>query len=188
MENEELETQDSLTPDENTELEPESVNADDEADMTALKEKLTKAEELAKNQKIRAEKAEAEAKKLKVVQPKEEPELPKKSENLNVSLSDLAAITAAKIHPDDVERVEKFAKDEGLTLKKALDHEELKAILNIRGELRKSAEATNVGGSRKGSSKSTAEEIHEKAMSGQVPESDEDMKKMIEHRFTPKEL
>jgi len=114
--------------------------------------------------------------------PKED-EPPKKSE---YSLQDIRALQ--DVHDDDVDEVVEFAKFKGISISEAKKSLTVQNLLNAKKEERKTAEATNVGGSRKGSSKSSAEEIHEKAMSGQVPESDEEMKKMIEHRFTPKEL
>ena len=144
---------------------------------------LKKAQELAKNYRIRAEKAETLAKQLKKP---EEKEAPKTSEKPEYSLQDIRALQ--DVHDDDVDEVVEFAKFKGISITEAKKSLTVQNLLNAKKEERKTAEATNVGGSRKGSSKSTAEEIHEKAMSGQVPESDEDMKKMIEHRFTPKEL
>lgn len=179
MENEMVE-QETLNLDETTELEPESVNADDEADMTALKEKLLKAEELAKNQKIRAEKAEAEAKKLKVVQPTEK-ETPKNE----LSLKDIRALQ--DVHDEDVDEVVEFAKFKGISIAEAKKHPAVQSLLRTKEEERKSADAANTGGGRRATSKTTGADLHERAMTkNDIPENEEDMKKMIEARFTPK--
>ncbi len=176
MENE-LEVQDSLTPAENSELE-QTENAEVE-DVDALKEKLTKAEELAKNQKIRAEKAEAEAKKLKVVQPQEK-ETPKN----DLSLKDIRALQ--DVHDDDVDEVIEFAKFKGISIAEAKKLPAIQSLLSTKEEFRKTAQAANTGGGRKGTSKVTGEDLLEKFNQGQVPEKDEDIEKLIEARFTPK--
>ena len=163
------------------ETEPQETNTEAEEVVVEENPELKKAKELANNYRIRAEKAEALAKQLKKP---EEKETPKKSEEY--SLQDIRALQ--DVHDDDVDEVVEFARFKGISITEAKKSLTVQNLLNAKKEERKTAEATNVGGSRKGSSKSTAEEIHEKAMSGQVPESDEDMKKMIEHRFTPKEL
>ncbi len=175
--------QETLNLDETTELEPESVNADDEADMTALKEKLLKAEELAKNQKIRAEKAEAEAKKLKVVQPKET-ETPK-NEKSDYTLQDIRALS--DVHDEDVEEVVRIAKLYNITISEAKKLPLTQTLLKQKTEERTTAQATNTGGGRRGTSKVTGEDLLEKFNQGQVPEKDEDIDKMIEARFTPKQ-
>ena len=165
------------------ESEPQEENTEPAKEPVEENEELKKAQELATNYKVRAEKAEALAKQLKKP---EEKEAPKTSEKSEYSLQDIRALQ--DVHDDDVDEVVEFARFKGISITEAKKSLTVQNLLNAKKEERKTAEATNVGGSRKGSSKASAEEIHEKAMSGQVPESDEDMKKMIEHRFTPKEL
>jgi len=136
-----------------------------------------KAEEIANNQKIRAEKAEEEAKKAKPVEPP-------KSE---ITLADLAVITNSKLHEDDIERVQKFAKDEGISLKEALKNEELQAILRIREEKRQVAQASNTGGSRRVAAQDSGKDILDKfERTGNLPESDEDIAKLARAQFDRK--
>ena len=170
----------------------DSLNSEAEADVEVLKTQLAEIRE--KNIKLfeRTKKAEGfilqDGKWVKPApasKPEEKP-VERTSGGLNVSLSDLAAINAAKIHPDDIERVEKFAQDEGLTLKEALKHEELKAILNVREEHRNTAAATNTGGGRQATSKDTPEAILERAAAGQLPEDDEGIKALSEARLQAK--
>ena len=168
--------QETLNTDENSELE-QTENAEVEESPEDLKEKLTKSEELAKNQKIRAEKAEAEAKKLKVVQPKEETKD-------NLSLKDIRALQ--DVHDDDVEDVQRIAKLYDISIPEAKKLPLTQTLLKTKAEERKTAEATNTATSRKGASKVSGEDLHEKFKQGDEIK-DEDISKVIEARWTPKE-
>ena len=119
-------------------------------------EKATKNEELAKNYKTRAEKAEAERKEKGETKPK----------NDDLSQKDLLSIVRADVHDDDVDRVVKFAKLEGISIADALKHSDLKAILSSRAEARKSAEATSVKPARSGAPKVSPEIIVAQASKG----------------------
>ena len=147
-------------------------------------EELKKAQELAQNYKIRAEKAEALAKQLKT-QPvkKEESELPKKSEGY--SLQDIRALS--DVHDDDVQEVVDFAKFKGITITEAKKNPTVQVILKQKTEERATAAATNTDKGRKPSSKVSGEDLLDKFNQGDVPEKEEDLKKVIEQRWTPKE-
>lgn len=148
-------------PDSELDTTPEEALEGDEP--IEANEELTKAQELAKNQKIRAEKAEAELKKLKAQKPGVKEEPPTVSSSLPIA--DLRALK--DVHDDDVEKIEKFAKSEGVSIAEAMKNEDLQAILKHRQELRKSAEATNTGGGKRGVSKLSPEQIVSSAHSGQ---------------------
>lgn len=122
-----------------------------------VSEKATKNEELAKNYKTRAEKAEK----------KEEKPSPKNDDNL--SQKDLLAVVRADVHDDDIDRVVKFAKLEGIGIAEALKHSDMKAILSSRAEARKSAEAISVKPSRTGAPKVSDDVIIAKANKGEIP-------------------
>jgi len=151
---------------------------------SALSDKATKAEEIANNQKIRAEKAEELAKQLKT-QPvkKEESELPKKSEGY--SLQDIRALS--DVHDEDVQEVVDFAKFKGITITEAKKNPTVQTILKQKTEERATAAATNTAVSRKGASKVSSEDLLDKFNQGDVPEKEEDLKKVIEARWTAKE-
>lgn len=154
MENEEVQLEDS------NQAEEQSTSETEEVETIEANPELTKAQELARNQKIRAEKAERELKLLKAQgMNKEEVETPK-----GLSLSDVRALN--KVHDEDVERVEKFAKAEGVSIAEAMKNEDLQAILGRRDELRKTAAATVTSGSRRGAQTSTPEQIVEAGLSG----------------------
>ncbi len=168
--------QEVLNPDEKSELEQESENAEGEESIEVLKEKLLKAEELAKNQKIRAEKAEATAKLLKQ-KPKVE-EQPKKSE---YSLQDIRALS--DVHDEDVEEVVEFAKFKGIAIAEAKKNPTIQNLLKAKEEERKTAQATNTSGGRRASTQETGESLLEKVSQGQVPDTDEGIRKLAEARI-----
>lgn len=142
-----------------------------EGEFASLKEKAdaaAKAEELANNYKIRAEKAELAAKS-------------KTGDGEPAAQHSTADIIAlSKVHEDDIERVEKFAKDEGVSIREALRNEELTAILAVREEKRSTAQASNVSNVRRGAVKQTNESILSSARDGKLPESDADIARLME--------
>lgn len=141
--------------------------APEEETAEELKARLAKAEELANNYKVRAEKAEKKAKEA----PSEAPS--------GLSLADSHALLKADVHEDDIERVEKFAKLEGVSIKEALKNPELKAILGVRAEQRTTAQAANVSPARRGSTKVSEETLLANARAGKLPESDEDIQRLV---------
>lgn len=141
----------------------EEVVETEEESIEEVKARLAKAEEIAENQRIRAEKAEKKAK-----------EVPS-TDKQGLATADLLAIMSAKVHEDDVERVERFAKSEGISIKDALKNSELKAILNVRQEERATAVATNIATTRRTATKPTGEALLEKASAGQLPDSDDEI-------------
>lgn len=167
----EVTTEPEVTPEEEPVVPPETTTEPEEDDE---KVKLT---ELANNQKVRAEKAEAELNKLKAAKPvlSDKPEI---SSTDSIFLS--AAIAKGTVHEDDVERVQKYARLEGITIKEALKNDELKAILEVRNEHRKSAEVANVAPSRRGPARITDEVLIERAAKGDLPESEEDIARLMQ--------
>lgn len=157
----------------------ESNEQGDEESIEEYKARLTKATQLANNYKIRAEKAERLAKEGKV-----EKQAPIAGD---MSQNDMFAILKADVHEDDIERVQRFAKSEGLSIKDALKSDELKAILALKEEQRKSASASNVGASKRGTGKVTSESLLEKARKGEMPETKEDFERLALARLGIKE-
>jgi hypothetical protein len=133
-----------------------------------LKARLAKAEEIANNYKIRSEKAEKVAKTV-----------PSQDKVETISSGDLLAIMKADIHEDDMERVEKFAKMEGITIREALKNEELKAILDLRKENRNSLGAANISNVRRGPAKIPDDVLLSRAAAGKLPETDYDIQRLI---------
>lgn len=137
-----------------------------EESVEELKARLAKAEEYGKNQKIRAEKAETKAKEVPSVDGK-------------MSLADSHALLKADVHEDDIERVEKFAHDEKISIKEALKSDELKAILSVRIEKRSTANAANISNVRRGPTKTTDDTLLSNASNGKLPDSDEDIERLV---------
>lgn len=136
-----------------------------------LKERLAKAEELANNYKIRAEKAEKRSEKT------ETPKVaPKKS--LDLSPADIIAISKANIEAEDIEDVLEYARFKGLPIVEALKSPVVKATLSEKNELRKSAEATHTGTSRRASSVISDAQLLENARKGILPDSDADLDRL----------
>ena len=167
--------EETLNPEENSELETNTENAESE--------ELKKAQELANNYKIRAEKAEALAKQLKP-QPvkKEESETPKISETV-FSPKDYLALSQNNVSADDFDEVQDYANFKKISIAEALKSPYVLDSLKRKTEERATAAATNVGGGKKVASKNTPEAILERAESGQLPEDEEGIKALSEARL-----
>jgi hypothetical protein len=141
----------------------EVVEEAQEESVEDIKARLAKAEELAKNYKIRAEKAES--------RPKEEAP--------NLSMADILAVTKAGIEPEDLDEAVEYAKFKGISLHEALKSSVMKATLAEKAELRKSADATNTGTVRRASTQVSDERLLADAQKGDLPDSDADLKRLI---------
>jgi len=141
-----------------------------------IKTEFAKAQEYGVNQKIRAEKAEAEAKKPK------ETETPKKEE---YSLKDYRALS--DVHDDDVDDIIEFAKFKNITIAEAKVNPTMQALLKTKAEERRSAEVANTGkeGGRS-SYQPSANEIIAKVKQQGDPESDEEAERLAEARMQEK--
>lgn len=93
---------------------------------------------------------------------------------------DLIAITNAKINAEDMDRVDWFAKSNGISLREALEHPEMKAILEIRNEQRQSAIASNVESVRRGSAKMSEETLLNNARMGKLPTTDDEIEALVQ--------
>jgi len=172
----ELEINDSLNVEETLDSNQET---NEEVDDTEAK--LSKAEEIAKNQRIRAEKAEAELKALKKPQPKVETETPK---NEGMSLKDIRALQ--DVADEDVDEVLDFAKYKGISVAEAKANPVIQTLLKTRQEERATANASSTGNSKKGTKRNSGEEILNNFKQGKVPESDEDIAKLVEAELNAK--
>lgn len=162
---------DEIVPVEVPELAPEiedvpDAPAEEEVDWKAEAEK---AKQIADNYKTRAEKAEKKVKEAPVAPATEQP----------MNLADATALLKADVHEDDIERVEKFARDEKTSVKDALKSDELKAILAVRTEKRSTAQAANVSNVRRGPSKVTDDVLLSKASKGDIPDGDDDIARLV---------
>lgn len=175
--------QETISADVDFQAELEALPEDDRAEATATKEaevreatfaslseKAKKSETDYQSQKVRAEKAEKGTAK----KPKEEKVETPKNEPLN--LLDVRALS--KVHDDDVEKVQKFAETQGLSIVDAMKDEDLQAIVKNREEKRRTAEATNIGGGNKGFKTNQDKELLKKIDKGdQEDMSDSDLER-----------
>ncbi len=167
MTNEEMEVQDSETPEEEEDtLDPqEEVKEEEEKDYKSLYE----------NQRIRAEKAEKEAKKFK--------EMPKSE----LPQSDLIALIGEGItEEDDLQVVQDYAKLKKISIREALSKSIVRKELAELKEQRQTAKATSTGNRRSGTSAPSGDELLRKAQQGDVPEDDEGIRAVIEARYKSK--
>ncbi len=142
-------------------------------------EKAAKNEELAHNYKTRAEKAEAEAKAQK------EKPTPKNEQKYSLEeIDDIAALTS--VPKEDRHEVLEHAKFKGITPAEALKSTYIKTFLKEQEELRKSANAANTGGGKRGTSKPSGEKILEDFQSGKIPESEEGIKDLVDAQWEKK--
>lgn len=168
-----MDTPESLNPEEAAVPEPagEEEPLEDE-------EKL-KLQQLAQNQKIRAERAERELKELKKT-PKEPAPLIKVSD---LSLKDQYALLHAKVHLDDMDEVIDFANLKKISVTEALTSNVIKSILSEREEERASAKASNTAQTKRSSTQLSDEALVEAAARGEFPQKDEDIKRLAEARM-----
>ncbi len=111
----------------------------------------SKAQEYARNQKIRAEKAEEK--------PNKPTTTAKKDDDSNLSSVDTIAIIKANVHEDDIEEVIKASKLLGKSISETLKDSTFKTILNTREEERKTAEATNTNTAKPGTKQVSGDEL-----------------------------
>lgn len=159
------------TQEETTDFNQVDTDESSEDNAGDLKAQLAKATELANNYKIRAEKAEKRSEKT------ETPKVaPRKSSDL--SAVDIIAISKANIEAEDVEDVLDYAKFKGISIVEALKSNVVKATLAEKDELRKSAQATNTGSTRRGSSQVSDAQLLANAQKGLLPDSDADLDRL----------
>jgi len=135
-------------------------------------EKRQKAETLANNYKIRAEKAE------KAVKAPQEP----KTEGL--TSKDTIALINAKVHEEDIDEVVEYARFKKISIADALKSSVVRASLSERSEQRSTAEATNTGRTR-GSARVSPEALLGKAQkTGEIPDNPAELSAMLESRYS----
>jgi len=160
-----------------------SENAFDDSDesIEELRERLAieaearkKAEEVANNYKIRAEKAE---KVKKVVQPSAT-----EKTNSDLSSTDLYAMMKNNVELEDFSDVTDYAKFKGISVQEALATGFVKTLLSEKAGQRNIANATNTGSARRGTARLSDEAIVDNVNKGILPESDEDIMRYVKAR------
>lgn len=154
----------------NSESFNESEHTEEEVDW---KTKALELEEKYNNQKIRAEKAEKKAKEGSV------PQTQSQAKKDDLSSSDLYALMTSKVPQEDISDVKEYADLKGISIAEALKSNVVKTILKENEESRNVTEATNTGGSRRVSTRVSDEALLSKAMKGDFPENDEEIRRLI---------
>lgn len=179
MENEDDVIEDIENTSEESDLDSEPIVEEtielEEEEEVVSKSEYEKLKEIAENQRIRAEKAE---KKLKVETPKVEPTTSAENKN-DLSVKDLYAFMEAKIPQSDIDEVIEYSKLKNIPVTEALQSSVVKAILADKAEQRSVQEASNTGTVRRGSSKISDDTLLAKASAGELPTSDEDLRRLI---------
>ena len=112
---------------------------------------------------------------------------PAPTPTMNLSPGDMLAVQQAKItEADDMDRVAWFADSNGISLREALVHPEMKAILALREEQRRVAVATNVESVRRGSVKINDETLLQNASMGKIPTADDEIEALVSAKFKRK--
>jgi len=165
----------------------EKINADKFPKLYASKQGEIKALEIAIDKETWAKKVEKSVKEKETITPKKEgegtPKIP------SYSLKDAVVLSNAlkDVHEDDIDFVEKWANDNKVSIAEAKNNEDVKAVLRNREEHRKTAQAANTGGSKRGTSKTSGQELLNRFTDKEeLPESDEEMDKLVEARLQSK--
>ena len=108
------------------------------------------------------------------------------STRADMSPADLVAVMQAGVHADDMERVERFAIAEGISIKEAVRNPELQAMLDVRNEQRQTAVATNVENVRRGASVPSADSLMQRASKGDIPSSDDEIEALVSAKMNYK--
>lgn len=153
--------QETLTPDGDTTT--ETVEGEDN--------ELAKAKEIAANQKIRAERAEATLKKLKAeAEAKKPTETITPKNDSNMSLKDIRALSDV---PDElVDEVVEYASFKKISIAEAKKTSVIKTTISDFIEAKKTAEATNVKTSRGKTVKPSGDELRKKIREETLSEED----------------
>lgn len=161
-----------------SEEDSESINSEEDKKVLTPEEKKSKKEGMFKRL----------AKDLGYDVKKPEPKPEVKQENKDsLSSSDMFALLKANVHEDDIEDVKTFARAYNLDIKSAIKDDKLKAMLKINEEKRASSEAANVGPTRRTTTKVSPDELMKQAQSGKLPESDDDIAKLMEAKLMQRE-
>ena len=187
MQNENLENENSINLAEETvndevelEVEAEAETEDDTSTNEGATDDLNKRlEALEKeNQTLKIQKAKLKEKQGQV---KEEVKL-----GDNLSQNDLYALIKSDVAEEDISEVVDYAKLKKVSISEALKSNVVKTLLKEKAEERNVATASNTGTAKRSSAKTPDDVLLKNARKGEIPESDEDMKRLIEAELQAK--
>lgn len=172
----------------------EEVVIADNATQEEKDEAFAKLQETNKQLFARAKKAEGfEFKEGKWVKPSKPAETTKPFETTsqtsaseNLSQADLMTIVRSNIPEEDVQEVVNYAKFKNIPVAEAMKSTVIKTMLADNLEQRKVSEGTSTGGQRRGTGKTSDEALLENAQKGIMPESTDDIARLIKLRNSQK--
>ena len=158
------ENKDLSTSEDTQEDTQEEESTEEGEELAQLKEEVAKLKKAKSDQEQRAKIAEDKLKSAKT-----QTQSPSKKDDLTM----LEAMTLMKnnVNEEDIESVKRFAKLENISIAEALKNDELKAVLHVREEKRKTAEATSTGRTPRGKSEVSDEVIIARASKGEIPDA-----------------
>lgn len=162
-----------------TERKSEEINKE----LSTLKvgsEKATKAQELADNYKVRAEKAEKALKDKGGTPP-----APSSDKKSTLSAEDALRLAKADIALEDVDEVVKYAGYRDISIADALKDATLQSIVKGRAEERASAAAAALRGGPRGVQKNTGKDVLQRARQGSDVSAD-DIDKLVDAEMEEK--
>lgn len=104
----------------------------------------------------------------------------------NLSQRDVITLVKADIPEEDIPDVTEYAAFKKISIADALKSPVLKSLLADKAESRKIADATNVGTQRRGNSRVSDESLIENASKGKLPESDDELERLVQARISAK--
>jgi len=112
----------------------------------------------------------------------EETEQKPNNSETQISQTDFYALIKADVPEEDFSDVVDYAKLKNISIAEALKSTIVKSVLAEKKEVRNVAEGTHTGGGTRGSGKMSDEKLMENASKGIMPESDEDMSRLVSLR------
>lgn len=155
---------------EETKEKPQDTQQEDVVEK--LRAELEKLKQEARNQKIRAEKAE---------------KLAKSSAKPDLTPTDIYALLKADVEEEDFQEVVDYAHLKGISVKDALKSSVVQGIIAEKKEERRTAEATATGNKRSRPKPPTGDELlHKARTTGELPDREEDLQELVSSAINKK--
>jgi uncharacterized protein YehS (DUF1456 family) len=110
----------------------------------------------------------------------------KENKTEDISMSELRSLIANNVPEEDTQVAIKYARMENISVSDALKTPELKAILGVKAEYRKTAQLTSTGSARRGTSKVSDDVLDTNASKGNLPQDDEGIRRLAQMRTMKK--